>query len=140
MRLLGILYNSSCQRTWVRELRVSADSEYRRIVLGVLRYGAWTAFAVAGALGCAPIAAGDPSSLAGQPADAAVADLQAQGYNVSINWITGYDTKPLSDCWVTSVNDPGHLAPTDGTFTTVYVDVACPNGDDGGFRFGGGIG
>lgn len=109
-------------------------------MLGAWRYGVWTAFAVACALVCAPAAAGDPSSLAGQPADAAVAALQAQGYNVQINWVTGYDTKPLSDCRVTSVNDPGHLAPTDGSFTTVYVDVACPNGDDGGFNFGGGIG
>jgi hypothetical protein len=109
-------------------------------VLGALRYGVLTAFAVAGALGCAPVADADPSSLAGQPADTAVADLQAQGYNVQINWVTGFDTKPLSDCRVTGVDDPGHLAPTDGTFTTVYVDVACPNGDDGGFGFGAGIG
>ncbi|OPX05932.1 hypothetical protein [Mycobacterium sp. AT1] len=104
------------------------------------RYGVWAAFAVAGALGCAPAAAADPSSYSGRAADTVVADLQAQGYNVSINWVTGFDTKPLSDCRVTGVNNPGDIAPTDGTFTTVYVDVACPNGDDGGFRFGAGLG
>jgi hypothetical protein len=104
------------------------------------RYGVSILFAAAVALGCAPAAAADPSSLAGQPADTAVADLQAQGYNVQINWVTGFDTKPLSDCRVTGVNDPGDTAPTEGTFTTVYVDVACPNGDDGGFGFGAGIG
>ncbi|KAA0097690.1 hypothetical protein CIW49_17780 [Mycolicibacterium sp. P1-18] len=107
---------------------------------GAVRFGVWTAFAVAGLLGCAPLAAATPSSLSGRPADAVVADLQAQGYNVQINWTTGFDTKPLSDCRVTGVNNPGDIAPTEGTFTTVYVDVACPNGDDGGFGFGAGIG
>ena len=92
------------------------------------------------ALCCAPAAATDPSSFSGRAADTVVADLQAQGYNVSINWVTGFDTKPLSDCRVTGVNNPGDIAPTEGTFTTVYIDVACPNGDDGGFRFGAGIG
>ncbi|KQY07321.1 hypothetical protein ASD37_14875 [Mycobacterium sp. Root135] len=104
------------------------------------RYGVWAAFAVAGALCWAPAAAADPSAFGGRPADTVVADLQAQGYNVSINWVTGYDTKPLSDCRVTGINNPGDIAPTEGTFTTVYVDVACPNGDDGGFRFGAGLG
>lgn len=109
-------------------------------MLDVPRCGVLAVFAVAGALGCAPAAAADPSSFSGRPADTVVADLQAQGFDVSINWVTGFDTKPLSDCWVTQVNNPGDIAPTEGTFTTVYVDVACPNGDDDGFRFGAGIG
>ena len=106
------------------------------------RYGFSMLFAVAVALACAPVAAADPSSLGGRAADSVVADLQAQGYNVSINWVNGFDTKPLSECWVTGVNNPGDIAPTSGTFTTVYVDVACPNGDggDGGFGIGAGIG
>jgi len=26
-------------------------------------------------------------------------ELKANGYNVVINWLTGYDTKSLSVCW-----------------------------------------
>jgi hypothetical protein len=76
-----------------------------------------------------------------QSASAVIAGLKAQGYNVMINWTTGYDTKPLSQCWVTSINNPGDLPPSRDTFVTVYVDVACPNhdydySDDGGFGIG----
>lgn len=88
----------------------------------------------------APVAGADPTAANGQPASAVIDDLKAQGYNVQINWVNGFDTKPLSECRVTGINDPGDAPPTDGTFTTVYVDVACPNGDDGGFSFGVGIG
>jgi hypothetical protein len=63
------------------------------------------------------------------PADVVIDDLTAQGYNVSINWTNGFDTKPLSDCTVTGVNDPGDLKPSKTTFVTVYVDVVCPNHD-----------
>ncbi|MEU0498123.1 hypothetical protein [Mycobacterium sp. NPDC006124] len=106
----------------------------------ILRRTAWSAFAGALVLGCAPVAVADPSSLAGQPADAAVAELQAQGYDVQLNWVNGFDTKPLSECRVTNVNDPASSPPAPGTFTTVYVDVVCPNHDGGGFGFGAGIG
>ena len=41
-----------------------------------------------------------------------IADLEAQGYNVVINWLTGYDTKPLTRCRVTQINNPGNVAPT----------------------------
>ena len=87
-----------------------------------------------------PLAAADPSLVAsGQSAEATIDALEAQGYNVQINWVSGFDTKPLSQCWVTNVNNPGHEAPIDGTFVTVYADVVCPNGNDGG-SFGVGIG
>lgn len=122
------------------ELRVSRRAAYRRNMVDLPGYATCAVFAVAGALCWAPAAAADPSAFGGRAADTVVADLQAQGYNVSINWVTGFDTKPLSDCRVTHVNNPGNIAPTEGTFTTVYVDVACPNGDDGGFRFGAGLG
>jgi hypothetical protein len=92
------------------------------------------------AASCVPVAWADPSAANGQPASAVIDDLKERGYNVQINWVNGFDTKPLSECRVTGVNDPGDAPPTDGTFTTVYVDVACPNGDDGGFSFGVGIG
>lgn len=101
------------------------------------------AVASAWAITCAPFAEADPSAPVSSrgPADATINDLEAQGYNVQINWVNGFDTKPLSECWVTGVNNPGDLPPSEDTFTTVYVDVACPNGDDGpGFSVGAGIG
>ncbi|MCV7422490.1 hypothetical protein H7K45_18240 [Mycobacterium yunnanensis] len=107
---------------------------------GALRHTAWLAFAGAVLLGPAPIAGADQSTLSGQPADAAVAELQDQGYTVQINWVNGFDTKPLSECRVTGVDDPSSAPPSPGTFTTVYVDVACPNHDGGGFGFEAGIG
>ncbi len=83
-----------------------------------------------------PCAGGDAQS-----ADTVIDDLKDQGYNVVINWTTGYDTKPLDQCWVTNVNNPGDQPPGPDTFTTVYVDVACSNHDDqGGFTGGIGIG
>lgn len=96
------------------------------------------AAAVLSAIGTAPSAVADPVS--GQSADVVIADLEDQGYDVVVNWVTGYDTKPLSDCWVRNVNDPGHAPPAEGVFSTVYVDVACPNGDDSGVTGGVGIG
>ncbi len=96
------------------------------------------------ALSClagAPAAAADPISpgIGGQSASATIEELQAQGYDVRINWLTGYDTKPLTECRVTRISNPGDAPPSDDTFTIVYVDVVCPNGDDGGFSFGVGI-
>lgn len=62
-------------------------------------------------------------------ADEVISDLESQGYTVQINWTNGFDTKPLSECWVTGVNNPGNQQPGPTTFVTVYVDVACPNHD-----------
>lgn len=89
----------------------------------------------------APLAEADPvQPMSSGPSASAVIDaLQAEGYDVHINWTNGFDTKPLSDCWVTRVNNPSHEPPTEGTFTTVYGDVACPNGEDGS-SFGGRVG
>jgi hypothetical protein len=76
---------------------------------------------------CAPAAA-DPVYINGS-AQSVINDLEAQGYNVVINWLTGYDTKSLSVCWVSAINNPGQWGPPPGEFTTVYVDVSCPNHD-----------
>jgi hypothetical protein len=97
----------------------------------------------AASMALSPIAAADPfGSVYGRGgASAVVNDLEDQGYNVVINWTTGYDTKPLDQCWVTNVNNPSSSPPSPGTFETVYVDVACPNHDyDEGGGFGVGIG
>jgi hypothetical protein len=75
----------------------------------------------------APVAA-DPVYTNGS-AQSVIDDLEAQGYNVVINWLTGYDTKSLSVCWVSAINNPGTWDRAPGEFTTVYVDVSCPNHD-----------
>jgi hypothetical protein len=82
------------------------------------------------ALGCAlmlaaPAMAGPVDT--GESADSVIGDLKAQGYNVVINWLNGYDTVPLAVCTVEDVNNPDDAAPKPGAFTTVYVDVSCPN-------------
>ncbi|ORA38308.1 hypothetical protein BST13_06040 [Mycobacterium aquaticum] len=82
---------------------------------------------------CAPLllvgAALVTAPIASAGADDVISDLEAQGYTVQINWTNGFDTKPLSECWVTGVNNPSNQKPGPGTFVTVYVDVACPNHD-----------
>jgi hypothetical protein len=54
-----------------------------------------------------------------ESADVVVASLKAQGYNVMLN---GSVTEPLSECSVTDVHNPDVAG-----FTTVYVDVSCPD-------------
>jgi hypothetical protein len=54
-------------------------------------------------------------------------DLQAQGYDVEINWVSGLSSVPLSRCKVTAIHNPVHSPEPVDTFTTVYVDVSCPN-------------
>jgi hypothetical protein len=84
------------------------------------------------ALGCSLVlsapAAADPQYTNGS-AQSVIDELTANGYNVVINWLTGYDTKSLSVCWVSNINNPGERNPPPGVFTTVYVDVSCPNHD-----------
>jgi hypothetical protein len=66
----------------------------------------------------------------GASAQSVIDGLKAEGYNVVINWLTGYNTEPLSVCTVENINNPDSSAPAAGTFTTVYVDVSCPNHQD----------
>jgi hypothetical protein len=91
------------------------------------------------------VAGAGVSMLMGAPAAAAsgaeatIADLQAEGYVVNVNYLNGA-SKALSQCTVTNVNNPSS-SPKPGD--TVYVDVTCPNHDNddgGGFGFGVGIG
>jgi hypothetical protein len=66
----------------------------------------------------------------GASAQSVIDGLKAEGYDVVINWLTGYDTEPLSVCTVSNVDNPDDAKPPAGTFTTVYVDVSCPNRQD----------
>lgn len=84
--------------------------------------------AIGGPLVLSAPAAADPSYGDGS-AQSVINELQADGYNVVINWLTGYDTKSLSICWVSDINNPSGWDHPPGTFTTVYVDVSCPNHD-----------
>jgi hypothetical protein len=77
-----------------------------------------------------PRAAADPVLSTSGSADSVIDALKDQGYNVEINWLNGFDPKPLSECRVTEINDPGNQPPSKATLATVYVDVMCPNHDD----------
>jgi hypothetical protein len=100
-----------------------------------------TALAVAtvALVSCVPVAAADPvwPSAGDQSADATVDDLKAQGYDVQINWVNGYSTRPLWECSVPAIHNPNRTDAPPDTFTTVYVDVSCPDySDDSDFGFG----
>ena len=75
-------------------------------------------FVVSAVIG-APTAGANPAS-----ASTTINDLKSEGYIVHINWVSGYNTQQLDDCWVTGVNIPGD---TPESRTTAYVDVSCPN-------------
>jgi hypothetical protein len=84
------------------------------------------------ALAAAPVATAEPVwPVAGaESASATIDDLEAQGYDVQINWVSGVSSVPLSWCKVTAIHNPNHSPPSENTFATVYVDVSCPNPDD----------
>jgi hypothetical protein len=93
-----------------------------------------TPFVVAGgaaaSIAVAPVAAADgiPLPVAGnESAYATIADLEALGYDVAINWVRGYSTVPLSQCTVDAIHNPDGSPGSQRTPATVYVDVSCPN-------------
>jgi hypothetical protein len=96
----------------------------------------------AASLASAPIAAAEPVwPVAGaESAGATIDDLQAQGYDVQINWVSGLSSVPLSRCKVSAIHNPDHSPEPAGTFTTVYVDVSCPNEHDDWGSVGVGVG
>ena len=55
--------------------------------------------AVIGAMMFAPAAPAEPVDT-GESAQSVIDNLKAEGYNVVINWLTGYDTVPLAVCTV----------------------------------------
>jgi hypothetical protein len=84
--------------------------------------------AAAASIAVAPISAAEPVWPVGgaEPADATIDDLQAQGYDVQINWVTGYPTVSLSECWVDAIHNP-NTGPSSERLTTVWVDIGCPS-------------
>src|SRR4051794_29765505 len=116
-----------------------SENHLMSLKLGTL---ATTLLAIAVALIGAPLATADPVyPFAGaENARDTVDDLQAQGYDVQINWVFGISRVSLDRCNVTAIHNPNSAPPTQGSFATVYVDVACPSEDhDSGGIFGIGI-
>lgn len=87
--------------------------------------------AAAAALGSAPAATADPVyPVAGaENAQVTIDALEAQGYDIQINWVFGLAKMSLHKCQVTGIHNPNSAPPTDGTFESVYVDVSCPSSD-----------
>jgi hypothetical protein len=94
-----------------------------------MRFLAVSLVVAGGAVMLAAPATAEPTDT-GESAESVIDRLKADGYNVVINWLTGYDTVPLSVCTVQDVNNPDVAKPKPGEFTTVYVDVTCPNHQD----------
>jgi ABC-type hemin transport system substrate-binding protein len=83
---------------------------------------AWAATSIA----IAPLAAADePVPEVGQSPEEAIQALEAQGYNVAVNWTTGYPDVPLSECTLRAIHNPDGSGPK--TNTTVYLDISCPS-------------
>ncbi|OBF26529.1 hypothetical protein A5724_31355 [Mycobacterium sp. ACS1612] len=106
-----------------------------------IRVGMFAAGLALAAGSAAPVANAEPVwPVAGaEDASATVDDLQAQGYDVQINWVSGTPSVPLDRCKVTAIHNPNHSPPAENTWAVVYVDVSCPNPNDdywGGFGVG----
>jgi hypothetical protein len=56
----------------------------------------------------------------------AIDQLQAHGFDVSINRLEGHPSVPLRECRVTAINNPSSSPVSSSALSTVYVDVACP--------------
>jgi hypothetical protein len=95
--------------------------------------------ACAAMVAAAPIAAADPACPARgeQTARVVIDDLAAEGYDVQINWLNGQSYRSLCECTAPAVHNPNRSGGPPETFTTVYVDVFCPDhDDDSGFQIG----
>lgn len=98
------------------------------------RYFASVLAAAGGAtwIAVVPIAGADwiPPVPGGESPVYTIEDLEAEGYNVAINWSNGYPEVPLSECEVLAIHNPDSSPPSQKTLTTVYVDILCPNLSD----------
>lgn len=79
----------------------------------------------AASVAAAPIAAADPTGVpeaGSESASATIKDLRSQGFNVSINWVSGTPDVPLSACEVSAIDTAA--APR------ASVSVECPEAGD----------
>ena len=81
-----------------------------------------------GAIAAAPHAGAEPvfPVPGNQNAADTLGELAAQGYDIQVNWVNGYPSVPLSECWVNAIHNPDG-PPNGATLSTVYVDVGCPS-------------
>ncbi|EUA72225.1 hypothetical protein I540_1775 [Mycobacteroides abscessus subsp. bolletii 1513] len=56
-----------------------------------------------------------------------ISDLEDQGYDVQINYVMGNSNTPLDMCRVLAVHNPNRSGKPVDSFTTVYVDISCPD-------------
>jgi hypothetical protein len=84
------------------------------------------------AIAGAPIAAADTVwPVAGaESASDTIEDLQAEGFSVSINWLNGSPSVPLSECWVTGIHNTDGATAKPHALSIVYVDIECPNNEN----------
>jgi len=68
---------------------------------------------IGGAVTLAAPATAEPED-SGASAQSVIDSLKTEGYNVEINWLTGYDTEPLSVCTVENVNNRAIPRPVRG--------------------------
>jgi hypothetical protein len=115
------------------------ETPHMSVNLGML---ATALVATAVGLAGAPVATAEPVyPFAGASnARATIDDLEAQGYDVRINWVFGVSRVSLDRCSVTAIHNPNSSSPSPDSFQTVYVDVSCPSDDNdwdwGGFGIG----
>lgn len=79
----------------------------------------------AASIGVAPIAVADPTGVpeaGSEPADATINNLRGQGYNVTVNYVSGSRDVPLSECAVTGIDTAAAPA--------VSVSVDCAEAGD----------
>lgn len=89
-----------------------------------LRYVAPLLLAVGASIALAPLALADPPSIpepGSESAAATIRDLDAAGYDVSLQYENGVPNGGLSQCTVTDINTQG----TAGAQGIAYVTVNC---------------
>lgn len=63
----------------------------------------------------------------GESPSQTISDLEDQGYDVQINYVMGNSNTPLDMCRVLAVHNPNRSGKPVDSFTTVYVDISCPD-------------
>ncbi|SHS43888.1 Uncharacterised protein [Mycobacteroides abscessus subsp. abscessus] len=84
--------------------------------------------AIALSLAIPAFAAAAPAlPVGGESPSQTISDLEDQGYDVQINYVMGNSNTPLDMCRVLAVHNPNRSGKPVDSFTTVYVDISCPD-------------
>ncbi|NGX07338.1 hypothetical protein [Mycobacteroides franklinii] len=87
----------------------------------------WLA-AIAASLSLPAVAQAAPMlPVGGESPSQTISDLEDEGYDVQINYVMGNSNTPLDMCRVLAVHNPNRSGKPVDTFTTVYVDISCPD-------------